>query len=113
MPFTSNDKNINRNGRKKGTPNKCTSSLREKLEDIQKENLDFILAQISNLTLKERLQLNRDLLPFIMPKYATIHEVDAPAFSELLQEYQLNESIKLLSVDELGNLLKGAKELNE
>lgn len=113
MPFTSNDKNINRNGRKKGTPNKSTSSLREKLEQIQKENLDFILAQISNLTLKERLQLNRDLLPFIVPKYATIHEVDAPSFSELLQEYQLNESVKLLSVDELRDLLHGVGELDE
>lgn len=113
MPFTSNDKNINRNGRKKGTPNKSTSSLREKLEQIQKENLDAILVQISNLTLKERIQLNRDLLPFILPKYATIHEVDAPSFTELLQEYQLNESIKLLSVDELRELLQGANELDE
>ena len=113
MPFTSNDKNINYAGRKKGSLNKTTITLREKVELLQKENLDAILVQMSNLTLKERIQLNRDLLPFILPKYATIHEVDAPSFTELLQEYQLNESIKLLSVDELRELLQGANELDE
>ena len=113
MPFTSNDKNINYAGRKKGALNKTTSSLREKVEKLHHENLDAILVQMSNLTLKERIQLNRDLLPFILPKYATIHEVDAPSFTELLQEYQLNESIKLLSVDELRELLQGANELDE
>jgi hypothetical protein len=83
------------------------------VEKLHHENLDAILVQMSNLTLKERIQLNRDLLPFILPKYATIHEVDAPSFTELLQEYQLNESIKLLSVDELRELLQGPNELDE
>lgn len=113
MPFTSNDKNINYAGRKKGSLNKTTITLREKVEKLHHENLDAILVQMSNLTLKERIQLNRDLLPFILPKYATIHEVDGPSFTELLQEYQLNESIKLLSVDELRELLQGANELDE
>jgi|688.fasta_scaffold226206_2 hypothetical protein len=113
MPFTSNDKNINYAGRKKGSLNKTTITLREKVEKLHHENLDAILVQMSNLTLKERIQLNRDLLPFILPKYATIHEVDAPSFTELLQEYQLNESIKLLSVDELRELLQGPNELDE
>jgi hypothetical protein len=106
MPFTKNDININYAGRKKGALNKTTITLREKVEKLHHENLDAILLQMSNLSLKERLQLNRDLLPFILPKYATIHEVDAPSFTELLQEYQLNESIKLLSVDELRDLLE-------
>lgn len=113
MPFVPNDKNINYAGRKKGSLNKTTITLREKVEKLHHENLDAILLQMSNLSLKERLQLNRDLLPFILPKYATINEVDAPSFTELLKEYQLNESIKLLSVDELRDLLKGANELDE
>ena len=87
MPFTSNDKNINYAGRKKGSLNKTTITLREKVEKLHHENLDAILVQMSNLTLKERIQLNRDLLPFILPKYATIHEVDAPSFTELCLLY--------------------------
>lgn len=105
MPFLPNDKNINRNGRKKGVPNKTTSNLRETIELIQTDNLSFILEHLCNLTLKERLQLNRDLLPFIVPKYATINEVERDDFNQLLYEYQLEQSIKLLSVDELKTLL--------
>jgi len=105
MPFTLNDKNINYAGRKKGVLNKCTANLREKIHLLHTENLDALLKDACNLTIKERLQLNRDLLPFILPKYATIHEVDAPSFAELLKEHQLNESIKLLSTDELRELL--------
>jgi len=72
MPFTKNDKNINYEGRPKGALNKNTITFREKVEKLNNENLDALLLQISNLSLKERLQLNRDLLPFLIPKYATI-----------------------------------------
>jgi hypothetical protein len=51
------------------------------------------------------LQLNRDLLPFIVPKYATINEVEKNDFEQMLQEYQIQESIKLLSVDEIKAIL--------
>mgnify|MGYP003351999562 CR=1 FL=1 len=105
MPFKPNDKNINRNGRTKGTPNKTTSQLRETIELIQTKNLHFILEHLCNLTLKERLQLNRDLLPFIVPKYATINEVEKNDFEQILQEYQLEQSIKLLSIDEIKAIL--------
>jgi hypothetical protein len=105
MPFLPNDQNINRNGRKKGSLNKLTSNLRDTLETIQNENLAFILAHLSNLTLRERLQLNRDLLPFIVPKYTTINQIDKIDFNEMLKEYQLTETIKTLSTDELKQLL--------
>ena len=75
MPFKPKDSNINRHGRTKGTPNKVTTKLRETIELIQAENLDYIQAHLRDLTLKERLQLNRDLLPFIAPKYASVNEV--------------------------------------
>lgn len=105
MPFLPNDENINRNGRKKGSLNKLTTNLRDTLETVQNENLAFILAHLSNLTLRERLQLNRDLLPFIVPKYTTISQMDKIDFNEMLKEYQLTETIKLLSTDELKQLL--------
>ena len=105
MPFLPNDENINRNGRKKGSLNKTTVNLRDTLETIQNENLSFILAHLSNLTLRERLQLNRDLLPFIVPKYTTINQIDKIDFNEMLKEYQLTETIKTLSTDELKQLL--------
>jgi hypothetical protein len=105
MPFLPNDENINRNGRKKGSLNKLTSNLRDTLETIQTENLAFILAHLDNLSLRERLQLNRDLLPFIVPKYTTISQMDKIDFNEMLKEYQLTETIKMLSTAELKQLL--------
>jgi DNA-directed RNA polymerase subunit H (RpoH/RPB5) len=44
-------------------------------------------------------------LPFIVPKYATINEVEKNDFEQMLQEYQIQESIKLLSVDEIKAIL--------
>jgi hypothetical protein len=76
MPFKKRDSNINRAGRTKGTPNKSTTKLRETIELIQNKNLDYIQAHLNDLTLKERLQLNRDLLPFIASKYASVTEVE-------------------------------------
>jgi len=109
MPFLPNDENINRNGRKKGSLNKLTSNLRDTLETIQTENLAFILAHLSNLSLRERLQLNRDLLPFIVPKYTTISQMDKIDFNEMLKEYQLTETIKMLSTDQLKQLLNDSQ----
>lgn len=76
MPFKKKDSNINRAGRTKGTANKATAKLRETIQLIHANNLEFIYANLSDLTMKERLQLNRDLLPFIAPRYASINEVE-------------------------------------
>jgi hypothetical protein len=109
MPFLPNDQNINRSGRKKGSLNKLTSNLRDTLETIQTENLAFILAHLDNLSLRERLQLNRELLPFIVPKYTTTSQMDKIDFNEMLKEYQLTETIKMLSTDELKQLLNDSE----
>jgi hypothetical protein len=67
MPFTKNDKNINIKGREKGVPNKTTQELKTLLVTIFENNLEEILKQQENLTLNERLNLNRTLLSYIMP----------------------------------------------
>ena len=67
MSFTKNDKNINIKGREKGVPNKTTQELKTLLVTIFENNLEEILKQQENLTLNERLNLNRTLLNYIMP----------------------------------------------
>jgi hypothetical protein len=67
MPFTKNDKNINIKGREKGVPNKTTQELKTLLVTIFENNLEEILKQQENLSLNERLNLNRTLLSYIMP----------------------------------------------
>ena len=61
MPFEKNDKNINTKGRKKGVPNKTTSQIKILLLSVFNDNLNEILLRQTELTLNERLSLNKTL----------------------------------------------------
>jgi hypothetical protein len=67
MPFQKNDKNINTKGRTKGVPNKTTSEIKNLLLSVFNDNLNEILSRQTELTLNERLALNKTLLPYIIP----------------------------------------------
>jgi len=67
MPFQKNDKNINTKGRAKGVPNKTTSEIKSLLLSVFNDNLNEILSRQTELTLNERLALNKTLLPYIIP----------------------------------------------
>lgn len=67
MPFEKNDKNINTKGRIKGVPNKTTSEIKTLLLSVFNDNLNEILSRQGELTLNERLALNKTLLPYIIP----------------------------------------------
>ena len=67
MPFEKNDKNINTKGRMKGVPNKTTSEIKTLLLSVFNDNLNEILSRQGELTLNERLALNKTLLPYIIP----------------------------------------------
>jgi hypothetical protein len=67
MPFEKNDKNINTKGRAKGVPNKTTSEIKTLLLSVFNDNLNEILSRQGELTLNERLALNKTLLPYIIP----------------------------------------------
>ena len=67
MPFEKNDKNINTKGRMKGVPNKTTSQIKILLLSVFNDNLNEILLRQTELTLNERLSLNKTLLPYIIP----------------------------------------------
>jgi len=96
----------NRRGRPKGSVNKTTLELRDKLNNLHQKNYEYILNEIDNLTMRQRLQLNKDLLPYISPKLSAIEVTDNNmSYEELAQYYQLKESVKLLSTDDLMKLL--------
>ena len=96
----------NPKGRPKGALNKSTLSVRDLLSKAQAQNFEAIVLQIDEMTLKERLQFNRDILPYIAPKLSNVQiQEDAMTYDELVEEYQLKESIKLLSTEDLKNLL--------
>jgi hypothetical protein len=96
----------NLRGRPKGSVNKTTLELRDKLNNLHQKNYEYILKEIDNLTMRQRLQLNKDLLPYISPKLSAIEVTDNNmSYDELAQYYQLKESVKLLSSAELIEIL--------
>jgi len=68
MPFTKDDKRINRNGRTKGTPNKNTQELKGLLAQMLQGYLDELNTQSDQLTLRDKLNFSRYVLPYILPK---------------------------------------------
>ena len=68
MPFIKDDKRINRNGRTKGTPNKNTQELKQLLAQMLQGYLDELNTQSDQLTLRDKLNFSRYVLPYLLPK---------------------------------------------
>ena len=62
-------------GRKKGTPNKVTGTLKEWLEDILNENRQQIKDDLAALKPKDRLLIIEKLLQYVIPKQKTELEI--------------------------------------
>ncbi len=62
------DKRQKFGGRKKGTPNKDTKELREKISDLIDNNFKNIQSDIDNLESKERLDFLVKLFEYSLPK---------------------------------------------
>jgi hypothetical protein len=55
-------------GRKKGTPNKITTELRETLTDFISNEFNGIQERVNSLKPKERLNLLTKLIPYVIPR---------------------------------------------
>lgn len=69
-------------GREKGTPNKVTKELRDKLKAILANELENLPAELANIPAKERIELLIKLLPYAMPKVQPL-TADYDIFSEM------------------------------
>jgi len=73
MPFTPNDPNINRVGRKRGSINETTRikrAIHRMLSDLLHEELsnEQILSTLKKASPSARLRFYADILPYIVPK---------------------------------------------
>ena len=55
-----------RGGRTKGTPNKVTAEIREKITLVLSNEVQKL--QLDELTAKDRIELIKALLPYILPR---------------------------------------------
>lgn len=63
---------MRKGGRIAGTPNKLTAAIRERIELIFNDCINDL--KLNELTNREKIELATKLLPFLIPKYATIIE---------------------------------------
>jgi len=84
MPFKKQDKNINRNGRTTGTPNKTTKEIKELLRNLFSDNLEYIANYTNDYTTYDRLQLMKMLLPYVVSIEKTQAEhIEQPLFPDI------------------------------
>ena len=76
MPFSKNDKNINIQGRKKGTPNTNTKDLKFLIGCLFYYNLEQVIEHEESLNITQRLNLNKTLLPYVLPIQKDIETFD-------------------------------------
>ena len=81
--FSKNDKRINRNGRPKGSANKNALELKQILTQMLQSYLDELSTQSDKLTLRDKLNFSRYVLPYILPKLnnVTLTEKDNTQFA--------------------------------
>jgi hypothetical protein len=66
-------------GRQKGTPNKMTKELRSVLKDVLYQELEQIQEHLNALNPKERIELLIKLMPYALPKVASVsHTTNEP-----------------------------------
>lgn len=70
-------------GRKKGTPNKDTAQLRERIENLLEDNWDEILEDMKQLSPKDRIDTYTKLLEYALPK---LSRMEASIENDMLNE---------------------------
>lgn len=76
-------------GRKKGTPNKDTKKLRERIDKLLEENWDEVLKDLQELNHKERVEVYLKFLEYSLPKLSRAdnsHLVDHKGEIKIIRE---------------------------
>lgn len=68
-------------GRKKGTPNKATSTLRDWFLQLVNDNRQQIETDLREMEAKDRLQWIEKILPYILPKVQNPIEVEGAVYT--------------------------------
>lgn len=99
-------------GRKKGTPNKDTKQLREKIDQLLNDNWEQIQEDFRELKPKERLDFYIKLLDYSLPKLSKI-EVEEKQIDPIdeMSEEELQAELDQLRNEEFEN--KTPDEINE
>ena len=96
-------------GRKKGTPNKVTGTLKEWLEDILNENRQQIKEDLAALKPKDRLLIIEKLLQYVIPKQKTELEITGLEPQQAAEEDLYLQLVPEEKIFELADCIQEAK----
>lgn len=91
-------------GRKKGTPNRTTKSMRETLINALHSEISDLPILLSSIPINERINAIIKLLPYVMPKYADIIENRLNENSETAPPIPTSENSIKLGIEYLRSL---------
>lgn len=91
-------KGLKTGGRQKGTPNKLTSEIREKLNDYVFTEIDYYIENIDKIPIEKRLDFVTKIMPFVLPK-----QIETLNYNET--DLTLNENVSNEKLLELKNIL--------
>ena len=90
-------------GRTKGTPNKLSNEIKERLADIISEAIDSI--DVKTLTVSERFKLIQIGVQYVIPRLKQVDNVE----DEMPRNFQIEiiDSLSKYSNEELDKAIKG------
>lgn len=83
-------------GKPKGTKNKSTLVIRDRIQSIFDDNFATIQADLESLEAKDRLKFLTDLMPYLIPKLQTstlTHTVNLESLTDDELEIMINRLI--------------------
>ena len=93
-------------GRKKGTPNKDTKALRERIEALLDDQWHQLLQDIKQLKPKERVDMVIRLLEYALPK---LHRSEIRETSTVEEMLAMTPEQRRARIDELRRQLDGSR----
>jgi hypothetical protein len=95
-------KGLKTGGRQKGTPNKLTSEIREKLNDYVYTEIDTLINNIDKIPIEKRLDLLTKILPYTIPKMSNI---EVTSDNDINLDIEVSETEKQIILDRYKRML--------
>lgn len=93
-------------GRKRGTPNKTTSDLKEWITRLINDNVEQVTKDFKTLSPRDRILVLERLLPYVLPKQQAIAGIIQSDVNVKKEETKPEIDFSAISDDDLGVIIE-------